>query len=43
MLTVLTPDDLTTNQSEERAPADVARLVEHFETGHYPLQDRTQS
>ena len=40
---VLTPDYLTTNQSEERAPADVALLVEHFKIGHYPLQDRTHS
>ena len=42
-LVVLTPDYLTTNQSEECAPADVALLVKHFKTGHYPLQDRTHS
>ena len=42
-LIVLTPDYLTTNQSGECAPADVALLVKHFKTGHYPLQDRTHS
>ena len=42
-LMVLTLDYLTTNQSEERAPADATLLVEHFKTGHYPLQDRTHS
>ena len=40
---MLTPDYLTTNQSEECPWADHALLLEHFQTPHYPLLVRIHS
>ena len=40
---VLTPDYLTTNQSEERPRAAHALLLEHGKIPHYPLQGGTHS
>jgi len=39
---MLTPDDLTTNQSEECPRADHTLLLEHCQTPHCLLQSRTQ-
>ena len=40
---MLTPDDLTTNQSEECPQADHALLLEYYKTPHYPLPGGTHS
>ena len=40
---MLTPDYLTTNQSEECPQTDQALLLEHYKTPHYPLQEGTHS
>ena len=40
---MLTPDYLTTNQSEECPQADHPLLLEHYKTPHYPLQGGTYS
>ena len=40
---MLTPDYLTTDQSEEGPRADHAPLLKHYETPHYPLQGGTHS
>ena len=40
---MLTPDYLTTDQSEEGPQADHALLLEHCKTPHYPLQGGTHS
>ena len=39
---MLTPDDLTTNQSEECPLADHTLLLEHCQTPHCLLQSRTK-